>query len=369
MNAETLKDALASGSVDRIRETARLAVSRLRKAEIGDPIALGQLLLPLAAHPDPKLRELVATACGYLPPPMGEAELEALLEDADPFTKRAALRSAELRDDEESIAQRSDALDELSNELFSQLKPAARKIAERASRKREAYVVGQLYHQLSNITTPLKNALGRIRDEASKKTPNRETILNDVELAIDRLALQWSVIVATKAYTETVTPRFRDEPLARLVDEAFELLGDGVLGGRRVRFVNEIDERLSAEVDRELLSQAIQNVLKNGVEAYAEGADERELHVAGKLQRGGSRVVLSFTDRGAGMSPEHLEMLFVPYRSRKPNGTGLGMGNIRKMVSEVHGGRLEVHSRLGEGTTITFHLRTRQRGAKKRAAS
>jgi signal transduction histidine kinase len=244
-------------------------------------------------------------------------------------------------------------------------KPGPRKIAVRAIRKREAYVVGQLYHQLTNIATPLKNVLQRIRDEAAKNHPNRETILKDARLAIERLELQWSVIEATKAYTATVTPRFRDEPLARLVDEAFELLGDGVLGGRRVRLTNEIDERLSAQVDRNLLSQAIQNVLKNGVEACGDTDEERELRVSAKLQRGGSQVAISFTDRGMGMTKDQLAMLFVPYRSRKPNGTGLGMGNVRKMVDEVHGGKVAVTSREGEGTTVTFHLRTRQRGAKK----
>lgn len=60
-------------------------------------------------------------------------------------------------------------------------------------------------------------------------------------------------------------------------------------------------------------------------------------------------------DTGAGMSPETLGKLFMPFFTTKAKGTGLGLSNVRKIV-DAHGGTVEVESELGKGSTFRVRL-------------
>lgn len=64
-----------------------------------------------------------------------------------------------------------------------------------------------------------------------------------------------------------------------------------------------------------------------------------------------------FSDNGRGMSSADLQRLFQPFRTNFPSGTGLGMAISYRIVQE-HGGRIEVASREGEGTSIVVSLPT-----------
>jgi len=68
------------------------------------------------------------------------------------------------------------------------------------------------------------------------------------------------------------------------------------------------------------------------------------------------------TDNGAGMTEEVKARLFTSFFSTKgQQGTGLGLLVTRKLIQE-HGGRIEVQSRLGEGTTVVVRLPYREDG-------
>ena len=77
----------------------------------------------------------------------------------------------------------------------------------------------------------------------------------------------------------------------------------------------------------------------------------------------GERAVLTVTDRGEGIDPEHIPHLTRrfyrtdPGRSRAAGGTGLGLAIVKHIV-ERHRGRLDIASKLGEGTVVTVRLPT-----------
>jgi two-component system phosphate regulon sensor histidine kinase PhoR len=72
-------------------------------------------------------------------------------------------------------------------------------------------------------------------------------------------------------------------------------------------------------------------------------------------------VVIAVSDNGPGIAPEHVDRIFERFyrvnreRSRELGGTGLGL-SIVKHVAQAHGGRVEVESRLGRGSTFRIIL-------------
>ena len=62
-------------------------------------------------------------------------------------------------------------------------------------------------------------------------------------------------------------------------------------------------------------------------------------------------LLVCCVDRGEGIPPGHLSKIFDPLFSTREEGTGLGLAITKRMV-ERHGGRIEVQSREGEGTTF-----------------
>jgi len=68
-------------------------------------------------------------------------------------------------------------------------------------------------------------------------------------------------------------------------------------------------------------------------------------------------MLVEVADNGTGIAPEHLPKLFDPFFTTKPVGEGTGLGlSISHGIITGHGGRIEVDSRPGEGTTFRIFL-------------
>lgn len=93
------------------------------------------------------------------------------------------------------------------------------------------------------------------------------------------------------------------------------------------------------------IEQVIRNLLLNALHATDPGGWVR-------LRAGGSSVAVE--DSGKGLAPEVAERLFTPFFTTKPQGTGLGLSTVRKIV-EAHNGSIEWQSRPNEGTKFTVN--------------
>lgn len=104
-------------------------------------------------------------------------------------------------------------------------------------------------------------------------------------------------------------------------------------------------------VDGDQLRQVAINLILNAGAAMA----ERGRLVVSTSPSQDGYVQVRFKDNGSGISPENLEKIFEPFFTTKARGTGLGLA-ITKTIIEQHGGKIEVASELGKGTTVTVSL-------------
>ncbi len=117
--------------------------------------------------------------------------------------------------------------------------------------------------------------------------------------------------------------------------------------------LNFDDERHApmVAVDRLQIEQVLVNLLLNAVEATA-GQDDRQVDVV--IVGGADAVTVTVGDNGRGLPEGMIDNLFEPFRTTKPDGTGLGLPICRTIV-EAHGGKLWAEARP-EGTVFVFTI-------------
>ena len=100
--------------------------------------------------------------------------------------------------------------------------------------------------------------------------------------------------------------------------------------------------------DREQIEQVLLNLILNAAEAMPKGGMLR-LSAAVEEWEDEAHLVLSVRDNGEGMSAEQIENLFAPFLTYKESGTGIGLAIVKKIM-ENHQGKVQVESKLGQGT-------------------
>lgn len=104
------------------------------------------------------------------------------------------------------------------------------------------------------------------------------------------------------------------------------------------------------------LGQIIINIINN---AYLHAFEDRtDGLLVIRAEQIGSQVMISFTDNGTGIPPEHLGKILEPYFSTKigAGGTGLGMAIVNNLVTKSLKGTIQIESRLGVGTRFEITL-------------
>jgi signal transduction histidine kinase len=110
------------------------------------------------------------------------------------------------------------------------------------------------------------------------------------------------------------------------------------------------DDLSPMSMDSEKLTQALINIMKNGMQAMKKGGILRiETH---SLK---DRVSVVISDSGSGIPPDQKEKIFNYYYTTKEKGVGLGLPIAHRII-EAHGGQLTVESKVGVGTKVIVTL-------------
>jgi PAS domain S-box-containing protein len=138
-------------------------------------------------------------------------------------------------------------------------------------------------------------------------------------------------------------------PLGPLVVDAISVIPVPA----RVRIRSEVPDSLPVpDLDRDQFRQVLVNLIQNAAEAIP---PDREGTVRITASATDTEILLAVTDDGAGIPDEHREKVFEPLFTSKVKGTGLGLSIVQNTVTR-HGGKLELTTKKGAGTTFTIRL-------------
>lgn len=252
-----------------------------------------------------------------------------------------------------------DELGELS-ETFNQM---ARGLRESASEIHELHAqemrraaqlasVGELAAGIAHeIKNPLAGASAGIDmlEQELQGSPSSESLVRQIRTQLSRID---SALRDLLSYARPKQPTVGWATPRQLVERAITLVGPQAEAAE-VR-VEQDTARVTRKVrvDPELLTQALVNLALNGIQAMPAG---------GVLTFGveslNDEIRITVSDTGTGIPENALNEIFRPFFTTKHRGTGLGLA-ITRSIMERHGGRLEVESAPGHGSTFALVLST-----------
>jgi len=117
--------------------------------------------------------------------------------------------------------------------------------------------------------------------------------------------------------------------------------------------VDIIDDKVKLVADENLLAQTLTILISNAADAVAERSKGIINLKVQSLEAG--KIIIEVEDNGKGIPLEIIDEIFTPFFTTKPNGSGIGL-SIARQIIHLHGGRLEVDSVFGKGSTFKIIL-------------
>jgi PAS domain S-box-containing protein len=228
----------------------------------------------------------------------------------------------------------------------------SRRIEQQLLQKEKFAAMGQMMvgaaHELNNPLTAILGVADLLRERAADDATRRQ-----VDLVLKQARRAAAIVQNLLAFSRPVTLGRARLNLAEVITEVLQH-DQAALDQRKISVTFESAENLPpVEGDRKLLKEVFVNILTNGEQAISEARGRGALAV--KLSVVAGHVRVSFEDDGVGIPPESISKIFDPFFTTKRTGGSSGLGlTICLAVIKEHGGRIDVESKVGVGTT--FHI-------------
>ncbi|MFJ4085556.1 KinB sensor domain-containing domain [Pseudomonas psychrophila] len=225
---------------------------------------------------------------------------------------------------------------------------------QRAFERVRSEFVLRASHELRTPVTGMHMAFGLFLERARFDPQSRETdLLNTVNEEMQRLMQLINDLLNFSRYQNgmqklTLAPcnlqQMLEDASARIAAQA---------AARHIELVLELQEPLPVlNADQAQLERVLDNLLDNALRHTADGGQIRL-----QARRHGERVIISIEDNGEGIAYSQQGRIFEPFVQvgRKKGGAGLGLALCKEIV-QLHGGRIGVYSRPGQGTQFYMAL-------------
>ena len=152
------------------------------------------------------------------------------------------------------------------------------------------------------------------------------------------------------------TPKLEETDLSELVKTVVDYLEKRLpTKGKSLKLVNEITSKTNIYANITLLSWAIENIIKNGIDAITQ--ERGEVRIRLRMEK--EEVRIQIHDDGKGVEKKDLKNVFRPGFSTKNRGWGLGLSLTQRIIQDIHRGKIFIkQSSPGSGTTFEIILPT-----------
>ncbi len=227
----------------------------------------------------------------------------------------------------------------------------------KAVQKRNAEFVSAASHEMKTPLASIRAYLELLEDGDAGSEAERDEFFGIIRSQTDRLQrLIDNLLNLARIEAGVVNVNKTALSLNELLTEAYNLLAPAA-GPKDILLTTDLSPLyLGVLADRDTLLQAAINLVSNAVKYTRPGGS-----VVIRSRLADQEVIFEVEDTGVGLSPEDCKRVFEKfYRVAKDKdmaaGTGLGLPLVKHIVEDIHGGRIEVKSKPGTGSTFRIAL-------------
>jgi PAS domain S-box-containing protein len=229
-----------------------------------------------------------------------------------------------------------------------------KKIQEALARTEKLTMAGRLGASLAHeINNPLQAIIGclGLADEMLDKDDDVKQYLDIAMQELERTAGIVSQLRDMSRQPGLLIKRTAD--LNEIVEKSLLLTRKRCQNESIVVNWDPDDELPPIPVAKDRIQQVLLNLILNAIEAM-EGGGQLDISTTRTSQPEGVRITVA--DNGIGIEPDRLSRIFEPFNSNRTEGLGLGLFISRRIITEDHGGHIDVESQVGQGSTFTVFL-------------
>ncbi len=272
----------------------------------------------------------------------------------------------------DEIGELAEAFDQMTLQLHERTEEAARLYAESIQRNKELAQINQqlqmTQQQLiqseklaavgqltAGIVHDVKNPLAVIKglaDLLKEEEGLTDEAMQELNLIHESAVKANRIVTDLLKFARQSTPEMKYGDLRETIDAALRL-NTYLIREAHVQVVSDLPEKPVVVIyDAQQIEQVFVNLIHNAIQAMPKQGTLRI-----NLSQVDGVAAVAFQDTGVGIPPENLGRIFDPFFTTKPAGEGTGLGlSVSYGIISCHRGRIEVESRVGEGTTFTILL-------------
>lgn len=242
--------------------------------------------------------------------------------------------------------------------LAEQLAAANRSLSEAEAAMRRSERLAALGQLSAGLAHELRNPLGTIKASAemlagtlTHENEVAHEVAGFISTEVDRTNL---LVTRFLEFARPLQLRLSPVDLAGVLDSAVEHLERNSPRYDVAVFKNYAPEIGQLPLDADLMERVFFNLLLNAAQATPAGGA-----ITIKTRVAGDTAEIAVIDRGSGIEPKYLESIFNPFFTTKPEGVGLGLAIVSKIVDE-HGGKMTVESEPNKGSIFRVYLPLRK---------
>lgn len=220
--------------------------------------------------------------------------------------------------------------------------------ANRATRLKElGGMAAMLAHEI-------RNPLGGIKGFASllhKDLKNRPDLQQMAGFILDGTEHLNRLVSHILNFAHPFQTRIEPQDLVPFIQDLYaHILADQTLNRNLHLKFNTLFDSFIIPMDSQLLRSALLNLIINGIQAMPDGGT-----LTISLDNCENNAVIQISDTGTGIPTENLSKLFSKFFTTKPDGNGFGLLEVNQVV-QAHGGKIEIETTLGRGSSFTIYL-------------
>ena len=224
-------------------------------------------------------------------------------------------------------------------------------------------LTGGLAHEIKNPLSTVKINLNLVREELedSVRAESGKTAAvkngTKIERAIKKIAVVQKetdrveqILDSFLRYVDRTELQLASIDINELVSDMIDFYSAQAHSHSVTIHQGLYNEPLVCKIDPDMLKQVILNLFINAQQAMSSGGD-----LMIRTDRQEKDALIQVSDTGPGITPDKLKHIFDAYYTSRPQGSGLGLPTVKKII-EAHKGSISVNSELGKGTSFEIRL-------------